>query len=127
MVGVIDLSKPNTQAIFGAVVGMSQQAVSEFLRVAALGPGATLGEMILAYCDRLRQVAAGRMGDTEGGLDLVQERAALAREMRMGHEIKNAVSRGTYAPIEQLAEVLAMASQAVVERFEQLPGILRKT
>jgi hypothetical protein len=50
--------------------------------------------MLLAYCARLREMAAGRQSDA-GGLDLIQERAALAREQRIGHEIKNAVSRAS--------------------------------
>jgi phage terminase Nu1 subunit (DNA packaging protein) len=123
---MIDLSKPISQAAFGELVGVSQQAVSDFLRVAALGPGVPAGEMLIAYCERLREVAAGRQSMEAGGLDLVQERAALARSMREGHEIKNEVARKTYAPIALLAETLATASQAVVERFEQLPGAIRK-
>lgn len=125
MVGVIDLSRPMTQAAFGELVGISQQAVSEFLKAVPLGPGVSAGDMLSAYCDRLREQAAGRMGDTDG-LDLVQERAALARAQREGHEIKNAVARGEYASINLMAQTLAMASQAVVERFEQLPGMLKK-
>lgn len=122
----VDLSKPMTQAAFGALVGVSQQAVSEFIRTAALGPGVPAGDMLLAYCERLREMAAGRGSAEGGGLDLVQERAALAREQRLGYEIKNEVARKTYGPIALLAETLAMASQAVVERFEQLPGALKK-
>lgn len=123
---MIDLSKPISQAAFGELVGVSQQAVSDFLRVAALGPGVPAGDMLIAYCERLREVAAGRQSMEAGGLDLVQERAALARSMREGHEIKNEVARKTYAPIALLAETLATASQAVVERFEQLPSAIRK-
>lgn len=126
MVGVIDLSGPITQVRFGELVGVSQQAVSEFIKAAALGPGVSAADTLIAYCERLREMAAGRGNGEIGGLDLVQERAALAREMRMGHEIKNAVARGEFAPIVLLAEVLALASQAVVERFEQLPGMLKK-
>lgn len=125
MVGQVDLSRPMTQAQFGELVGVSQQAVSEFVKVAALGPGVPAAQMLVAYCERLREMAAGRMGES-GGLDLVQERAALAREQRIGHEIKNEVARKTYAPIALLAETLALASQAVSERFEQLPGALKK-
>ena len=84
------------------------------------------GQLVLAYCERLRDQAAGRLGAEIGGLDLVQERAALAREQRLGIEIKNAVARGEFAPISLLSEVLATASQSVVERFEQLPGQLKK-
>lgn len=123
--GVVDLSKPMTQAAFGELVGVSQQAVSEFIKVAALGPGVPVGEMLIAYCERMREMAAGRLGEG-GGLDLVQERAALAREQRIGHEIKNEVARKTYAPIALLAETLGMASQAVSDHLEQLPGALKK-
>jgi phage terminase Nu1 subunit (DNA packaging protein) len=122
---MMDLSKPITQAEFGALVGVSQQAVSEFLKAAALGPDVTAADMLVAYCERLREMAAGRMSDA-GGLDLIQERAALAREQRIGHEIKNAVARKEWGPITLLAETLALASQAVVERFEQLPGQLKR-
>jgi phage terminase Nu1 subunit (DNA packaging protein) len=115
-----------TQAEFGQIVGVTQQAVSDFVRVAALGPGIAAGEMLLAYCDRLREVAAGRGWSEAGGLDLAQERAALAREQRIGHEIKNEVARKTYAPISLLSETLALASQAVGERFEQLPSALKR-
>ena len=60
-------------------------------------------------------------------LDLGQERALLAREQRIGIEMKNAVLRGEYAPISLLSEVLATASQAVAERFDHLPGQIKRT
>lgn len=61
-----------------------------------------------------------------GTLDLGQERARLAREQRIGIEMKNAVLRGEYAPISLLAEVLASASQSVAERFDHLPGQIKR-
>ena len=67
------------------------------------------------------------MGSEIGGLDLVQERAALARSQRLGIEIKNALARNEFAPVSVLSEVLATVSQAVVERFDQLPGVLEKS
>ena len=85
----------------------------------------TVGELIMAYCERLRDQAAGRLGEG-GGLDLVQERAALARSQRISQDMKNDVARGEYAPVGLLADVLGMASSAVVDRFEQLEGALRK-
>lgn len=111
----------------GEIVGVSQQAISAMMGDGKLPAAASQGEMVLAYCQRLRDQAAGRLGADVGGLDLVQERAALAREQRLGIEIKNAVARGEFAPISLLSEVLATASQSVVERFEQLPGLLKKT
>jgi phage terminase Nu1 subunit (DNA packaging protein) len=116
---------PVSQADFGAAVGVTQQAVSEMVRAGILREGATGAEWLLAYCARIREQAAGRLG-AGGPLDLVQERAALAREQRMGIEIKNATLRGEFASIALLAEVLATASQAVSERFDHLPGRVRK-
>lgn len=122
----VDLSRPITQAAFGELVGVSQQAVSEFLKGAALGPAVPAIDMLHAYCSHLREVAAGRGSLEAGGLDLVQERAALARSQRVAQDLKNAVAAGEYAPIGLLADVLAGASSAVVARLDQLEGALRK-
>ena len=120
-------SEPVTQTIFGAAVGVSQQAISDLVGKGVLTEGQGADVWLLAYCHRLREQAAGRMGSEVGGLDLAQERAALAREQRLGIEIKNAALRGQYAAIELLSEVLARASQAVAERFDHLPGRLKKS
>lgn len=114
------------QAEFAQIIGVSEARVSQLLSEGALTRGETAGQWLLSYCERLRDQAAGRLGFTEGALDPAQENAALKRAQREGVEIKNAVMRGEYAPIKLLAEVLADASQAVVERFEQLPSQLRK-
>lgn len=118
--------QPVTQLEFAAAVGVSQQAVSELVRAGVLPAGGNAQEWLLAYCQRLREQAAGRLGAEIGGLDLATERAALAREQRLGLEIKNATLRGEFAPVSLLSEVLATASQSVSERFEHLPGVLRK-
>lgn len=115
-----------TQAEFGAAVGISQQAVSQLVQAGVLREGAAAADWLQAYCHRLREQAAGRMGAGDSGLDLATERAALARAQREGIEIKNAVLRGDYAAVSLLSEVLATASQAVAERFEHLPGQVRK-
>lgn len=123
---VIDLAAPATQSDVAMVVGVSQQAISALVTEGKLQTAGTLGEVLQAYCQRLRLQAAGRMGDEVGGLDLVQERAALAREQREGQAIKNAVARKEFAPVGLLADVLGMAASSVVDRFDQLEGALRK-
>ena len=123
---VIDLAAPATQSDVAMVVGVSQQAISALVTEGKLQTAGTLGEVLQAYCQRLRAQAAGRMGDEVGGLDLVQERAALAREQREGQAIKNAVARKEFAPVGLLADVLGMAASSVVDRFDQLEGSLRK-
>lgn len=123
---LIDLTAQGTQAELADLVGVTQQSISALMGEGKLPQMGSLGFMLHAYCRRLREQAAGRIGDEVGGLDLSQERAALARTMREGHELKNAVARGEFGSIALLSEVLATASQAVVERFEQLPGQLKK-
>lgn len=123
---LIDLQAEATQSDIAAIVGVSQQAISAMIQEGKLPPGGTLGDMLASYCQRLRDQAAGRLGAEVGGLDLVQERAALARSQRISQDLKNEISRGEYAPIGLLTDVLGMASSAVVDRFEQLEGALRK-
>ena len=115
-----------TQAEFAQLIGVSEAKVSQLAADGTLERGASAQAWLHAYCARLREQAAGRAGDGAGGLDLVQERAALAREQRVSYEIKNAIARGEYAPIGLLADVLAFASRAVVDRFDALPGRLKK-
>lgn len=123
---LIDHDAPATQAVVGGIVGVSQQAISAMVSEGKLPPNGSIGAMVLAYCERLREQAAGRLGE-DGGLDLVQERAALARSQRIAQDLKNDIARGEYAPIGALADVLGLASSAVVDRFDQLEGALRKS
>lgn len=122
----IDLDAKAKQDVFGALVGVSQPKVSQLSTDGVLPKGGTYRVWLVAYCERLREQAAGRVGMSAGALDLVQERAQLAREQRIGYSIKNAVAQGEYAPIGLLADVLAQASAGVVDRFDGLPSLLRK-
>lgn len=114
-----------SQAEFAQIVGVSEARVSTLMSDGVLTRGESAQAWLLAYVERLRDQAAGRMGDSMG-LDLVQERAALARSQREAQELKNAVARGEYAPIGVLADVLGNASSAVVDRMDQVEGQLRK-
>lgn len=119
-----ELSRPISQTAFGRMVGRSEARVSQLVADGTLPAGGTALEWLHAYIDRLSAEAAGRASD--GPLDLSQERAALARSAREMNEQKLSVLRGEYAPIGLLADVLAAASAAVVDRFDALPGRLRK-
>lgn len=107
------------------MVGLSEARVSQLTADGIIPRGETGHNMLLAYCERLRDQAAGRAGTETGGLDLVQERAALAREQRIAQELKNKTARGEYAPVGLLADVLGQASSAVADRFDQIEGALR--
>lgn len=123
---LINLDNEFKQVMLARLVGVDPSAISHAVADGRLPAGGTLGEALLAYCHRLREQAAGRLGAEPGGLDLATERAALARAQREGIEIKNAVLRGEYAPTQLLGEVLATASQAVAERFDHLPNRVRR-
>lgn len=74
------MDKAVTQAEFAALVGVSQQAVAEHLRRRILPQGGTCHEWLLAYCDRLRQEAAGRVpSDARERRDLAIARQAEAK------------------------------------------------
>ena len=122
---VIDTEGMGTQTALALLVGVTQPTISTLMSEGKLPASGTLGELLLAYCARLRDQAAGRLGES-GGLDLVQERAALAREQRIGQAIKNGVARREYAPVGLLADVLGIAASAVVDRFDHLEGMLAK-
>lgn len=118
------LDAPISQAEFAQIVGISEARVSTLISEGVLVKGDSAHSWLLGYCDRLRDMAAGR--HSAGGLDLVQERAALARSQREAQDLKNAVARGEYAPIGLLADVLGQAASAVVDRMDQVEGDLRK-
>lgn len=118
------LDAPISQAEFAQIVGISEARVSTLISEGVLVKGDSAHGWLLGYCERLRDMAAGRA--SVGGLDLVQERAALARSQREAQELKNAVARGEFAPIGLLADVLGQAASAVVDRMDQVEGDLRK-
>lgn len=120
------LERSISQAEFAQLIGVSEARVSQLVSEGVIARGETAQAWLLGYCERLRDQAAGRAGAEAGGLDLVQERAALAREQRIGQAIKNQVARKEYAEVGLLADVLARAASAVVDRFDQLEGTLRK-
>lgn len=120
------MDQPISQAEFAEWIGVSEARVSQLLSEGVMTRGDTGHAWLLAYCERLRDQAAGRAGSEFGALDLVQERAALAREQRIAQALKNSIARGEYAPVGLLADVLGAASSAVVDRFDQLEGALSK-
>lgn len=121
---VTDLGIPVTQAQFGELVGISQQAVSELVRRQILTEGRTAREWLIAYCEHLREVAAGRGG--ESSIELAGERARLAREQADKIAMQNAVTRGELAPARVLEEVLGRAGSRAGRILETIPGEIRR-
>ena len=120
------LQTKTTQADFADLIGVAAGTVSAMFTEGHLDREATCHTWLLAYCARLREQAAGRMGREDDAISLVTERALLAREQRIGQEMKNAAMRDELVPARLLAEVLATASSAIAERLDLLPSDLRR-
>jgi len=122
---VIDLHQPCTQAEFGELIGVSQPLVSGLVARGILGTGETAAEWLLAYCDALREVAAGR-ASADGSIDLVAERAKLARSQRERVDLQNAETRKELAPAAMIEQVLAKAGARCASILDTIPGELRR-
>lgn len=121
---MVDLEEIIGQSKFGYLVGISQPAVSGLVARGVLKEGGTLRQWLLDYTGNLREQAAGRA--SSGDLDLVSERARLAKAQADGKELENAVKRDEYAPYHLLTQALAQMSHEVVSIMEALPVKLKK-
>lgn len=113
-----------TQAAFGALVGVSQQAVGSLVGRGVLDGSMSGQQMLHAYCSHLRETAAGRSAG--GDLDLVVERAMLAKVQRERIEMQNGVTRGELAPVVLIEEVLSKAGARIGGLFDAIPGAVKR-
>jgi phage terminase Nu1 subunit (DNA packaging protein) len=81
--------------------------------------GDTAGSWLLAYCEHLRELAAGRSAD------LTAERAGLAKEQKLRQRIAKHKELGEWAPIENLTLLLSQVTAQMAARFEQIPVKLK--
>lgn len=121
---LIDLDQTMTQTEFGALVGISQPAVSALIARRVLSDGASARQWLQEYCRNLREIASGRAA--EGSIELATERALLAREQRERIAMQNAVTRRELAPRGLLAQVLAATAPRVCGQLDAIVPALRK-
>lgn len=119
-----DLDRPMTQQAFADLLGISRRSVCDLAARGILSPNASGLAWLRAYCDRLREQAAGRAA--AGDLDLATERARLAREQADKIAMQNAVARGELAPASLIQEVLAKAGTAAGRILDTIPGEIRR-
>jgi len=115
---------PMTQAAFGALVGVSQQAIGNLVGRGVLAKEMTGHQMLQVYCSHLREQAAGRAAND--GLDLATERAGLAKAQREKIEMQNAVTRNELAPVALIEEVLSKAGGRIAGILEAIPGAVKR-
>ena len=121
---MVDLSMKMSQAQFGELIGVSQQAVSDLMTRGVLSAGAAGGIWLREYCSHIREMAAGRVA--AGDLDLATERAGLARAQREKIEMQNQVTRKELAPSYLLEEILAKAGARAAAILDTIPGMIKR-
>jgi len=120
----LDLDSKALQRQFGQLVGVSQAAITAAVSEGILPRDGTYREWLLAYCGRLREMAAGRYSASD--LDLTEERARLARAQSERIEMDNAVTRGELAPIDTLRDTLAPVVAQIAAHLDAIPGKLKR-
>lgn len=118
-----DLDSRMSQAAFGSLVGISQQAVSELIARRVINGQDTARVWLLAYTEHLRLVAAGR--DPDG--QLAEERARLAKENADAKAMDNAERRRELLPVGLIELVLADVARQISTRLTALTPTLRRT
>ena len=113
-----------TQGQFAELVGVTQQAISDLVNRGTLRRGDTAGAWLISYCANLREQAAGRA--STGDLDLVQERARLAKEQADKVAMANAVERRELAPVSLMEVILAKLGRQIIGILEALPVELKR-
>jgi terminase small subunit / prophage DNA-packing protein len=115
------LDRVLTQAEFGELVGITQQAVSDLARRGVLKPNVTGLAWLRAYCSHLREEAAGRAGV------LADASAALKNVQREEVELRVALKRREAAPVSVIALVLAKVGRQCAGILDGLiPAIRRR-
>lgn len=116
----MSLERPCTQAEFGELLGITQQAVSAMVAAGVLIPGDTLKGWLRKYTAHLREKAAGR--DSE----LARQRALDTQVSRQIKEITLAEKRREVIPVGVLDMVLATVGRSIAAALEPLPGKLNR-
>lgn len=103
-----------TQRQIAEHLDLSGRSISDLMALGVIPKGGDLDTARVAYIRHLREKAAGRgAGPMAGGLDLAQERAALARSQRTKIDLEIEVLQKTLIPAEQIerewADILASA------------------
>lgn len=114
-----------TQSEIAAHLDISDRRVRELATEWAIDSReVSLGEWRVRYLRKLREEAAGRAGS--GDLDLVSERARLAKVQADRIEMQNAVTRKELAPAELIEDILAHAGARAARLLDTIPGELRR-
>lgn len=113
-------------AALAGLLGLSARRVRELAEAGTI-PRAAGGRYptvaaVQAYAARLREQAAGRLGDDGEGLDLTAERAALARAQRLHVELRMAKDRGELVDAEAVRLQFSAMVRAASSQLRGVPS-----
>jgi len=119
------IARAPKQAEIAEHLDLSERAVRDVLEEQGLNhKQSTLDQIRVAYIRHLREIAAGRGGSD--GVELVKERALLAREMRIAKAMQNAERRAELAPVAVLEQVLASTGAKIGKILATIKGEIRR-
>lgn len=119
------LAQRPTQAEIAEYLDISERRVRELASEWGVDSrDVTLSEWRVRYIRKLREEAAGRAAI--GDLDLVSERARLAKEQADRISMQNAVTRKELAPAELIEEVLSRTGAKAAKLLDTIPGELKR-
>jgi phage terminase Nu1 subunit (DNA packaging protein) len=116
----MQLHQPCTQAEFGELLGITQQAVSGMVASGTLIPGDTLKGWLQKYTAHLREKAAGRDSELSRQRALDTEVSRKIKEIKLAEKMRESIHVGV------IDMVLASVGRKVSAKLEQLPGNLRR-
>jgi phage terminase Nu1 subunit (DNA packaging protein) len=123
-----------TQADVADHLDLSQQAVAKLVSAGVLPKAEGRGSLDIeacrvAYIRRLREQAAGRSseGADEEGLDLVAERARLAKEQADAQAMKNAEARGELVRAGPMTDAILGIIEVSKSRLAKVGAAVAKT
>jgi len=98
------LNQKATQKLLASIVGISQPAVSEFVKKGVLIPGDTIGQWIIDYSANLRDQAAGRGGDDQVNLSKQRAKESVVKTAMLSLEYNEKV--GALIPADEAASII---------------------
>jgi phage terminase Nu1 subunit (DNA packaging protein) len=124
----VDFPKPGeflSETDFAHAIGAEQPTISKLLKEGVLTRGADARQWLKQLYVYYSESSAGRRGN--GPLDLVQERARLAREQADKTNFELRRLRGEFVPCRMIVEAMSDVHGRVRVRLLQLPHTFKST
>jgi phage terminase Nu1 subunit (DNA packaging protein) len=118
------MAESSSQEQFAKMVGITQPAVSQLIRKGVLTRGANIVVWMRQYCENLRKQAAGWQSQ-DGQLDLIAERARLAKRQSEKLEMENEERRKELLPRAAIGEQFGYLVATIRTKLLALPNRFR--